>query len=201
MRYLLPLALLATAFGQEQGRSCEAVKAALEHPVDDYIAEINKEKSKRKTRNKNPLPTNICIFGWCRSTPTREPRPRAPETQPAPKTQPQEPGVSSSEQTQVTGVVPSEAGCPEFEHDPIEAAQNTDVGDFYFEKKNYRAALSRYQEALEQKPGDPAIHLRLGRAYEELEQREQAREHFQLAADAREGPWTAEAKAALERMR
>jgi tetratricopeptide (TPR) repeat protein len=69
------------------------------------------------------------------------------------------------------------------------------------QKKNYRAALSRYKEALEQKPGDPAIHLRLGRTHEMLEQREEARKHYQAAADAREGFWTVEAKEALRRVK
>src|SRR5688572_25308352 len=197
MRLLVPFALLATLITQQPANTCEDVKAALEHPVDDYIAEINKEKSKRKGRNTNPLPGDICIFGWCGSTPRKEPQPRAPESQPVPEAKP---GISSSEQTQVPGVVPTEAACPEFGADPIEAAKNTDVGDFYFAAKNYRAALSRYKEALEQKPGDPAIHLRLGRAHEKLEQREEARKHYQAAAETREGFWTAEAKAALGRL-
>ena len=198
MPLLLPLALLAT-FAQQP--VCADVKAALEHHVDDYIAEVNKEKSKRKNRNKNPLPDNVCIFGWCAgSTPRNNPQPRSPEGQPAPSTENLASDVSSSEQTQVPGVVPTEAACPEFGADPIEAAQNADVGDFYFKEKNYRAALSRYKEADQQKPNDPAIHLRLARAYEKLDQRDHARKYYQLAADAREGFWTAEAKAALARL-
>src|SRR5882724_9296374 len=33
--------------------------------------------------------------------------------------------------------------------DPHRAAKNIEVGEFYFKRKNYRAALARFQEALE----------------------------------------------------
>ncbi len=36
--------------------------------------------------------------------------------------------------------------------DPHKAAKNVEVGDFYFKRKNYRAALDRYKEALIYKP-------------------------------------------------
>ena len=37
---------------------------------------------------------------------------------------------------------------------PHKAAKDIEVGDFYAKRKNYRAAISRYREALEYKPKD-----------------------------------------------
>jgi hypothetical protein len=50
----------------------------------------------------------------------------------------------------------------------LEAAHNADVGDQYFGQKNYNGSLMRYEDALEGKPGDVAIHVRLGRVLEKL---------------------------------
>jgi tetratricopeptide (TPR) repeat protein len=64
------------------------------------------------------------------------------------------------------------------------AAQSVDVGDYYFGEKNFRAALSRYQEALESKPDDPAIYLRLGRAFEKLGETTRAFEEYDASVVA-----------------
>jgi tetratricopeptide (TPR) repeat protein len=209
MRCLLALVLAVTVYAQPEKTSptCEELQAALERPVDEYIKEINKRERKR---TKNPLPDNVCIFGWCTNTGAgpkpKPPNPTGPFPPPAKRAEiPPENGasgkVSSSQDTAEPGAVPAEAKCPAAAHDPIGAAKNVDIADYYMQKKNYRAALSRYKEALEQKPGDPAIHLRLGRTHEMLEQREEARKHYQAAADAREGFWTVEAKEALRRVK
>ena len=34
-------------------------------------------------------------------------------------------------------------------HDPVQAKKSVEVGDFYFKRKNYEAAESRYHEAIE----------------------------------------------------
>ncbi len=84
----------------------------------------------------------------------------------------------------------------------LEAANDVDVGDYYLgEKKNYQAAYQRYHDALEAKPGDIAIHVRLGRALEKLNQLPQAIEQYQ-AAQKLTGPqkWLDEAKSALQRL-
>ena len=83
----------------------------------------------------------------------------------------------------------------------LEAAHNVDVGDYYFELKNHNAALMRYRDALEAKPGDIAIHVRLGRVFEKLNQLPQAIEQYQ-AAEKLAGPqkWSDEAKSALLRL-
>src|SRR5215831_18210153 len=54
--------------------------------------------------------------------------------------------------------------------DPHKAAKDLEVGDFYFKKKNYRAALDRYKEALEYKPNDAVANFRLGQCLEKMNQ-------------------------------
>ncbi|HUE51261.1 MAG TPA: tetratricopeptide repeat protein [Terriglobales bacterium] len=67
------------------------------------------------------------------------------------------------------------------DEDGAEAAHNVDVGDQYFGQKNYNGALMRYEDALEIKPGDVAIHVRLGRVLEKLGRFPQAIEAYNAA--------------------
>src|SRR5438105_1656908 len=50
--------------------------------------------------------------------------------------------------------------------DPHRAAKDVEVGDYYFKLKNYRAAESRYREALMYKPDDAVATYRLAQALE-----------------------------------
>ncbi|HEV7219954.1 MAG TPA: hypothetical protein VGN39_13860, partial [Terriglobales bacterium] len=50
--------------------------------------------------------------------------------------------------------------------DPHKAAKDVEVGDFYFKRKNYRAAIARYQDALLWKDNDADANFRLGQALE-----------------------------------
>ncbi|MBV9608649.1 MAG: tetratricopeptide repeat protein [Acidobacteria bacterium] len=83
----------------------------------------------------------------------------------------------------------------------VDAAHNVEVGDYWVEKKNYNAALSRYQEAVKEKPGDLAIHVRLGRVFERLNQLPRALEQYN-AAEKLAGPkkWSDEAHEAVVRL-
>lgn len=45
--------------------------------------------------------------------------------------------------------------------DPHKAAKDIEVGDFYYKRKNYRAAIDRYKEALFYKPNDAEATYRL----------------------------------------
>ena len=84
----------------------------------------------------------------------------------------------------------------------LEAAHNVDVGDFNFAEKNYKGAWLRYSDALEEKPGDAAIHVRLGRVLERLGQLPQAMEQYKAAQElAGPAKWSDEAKAAVLRLR
>ena len=83
----------------------------------------------------------------------------------------------------------------------LKAAHDVEVGDEYFEAKNYNAAMMRYKDAVEEKPGDTAIHVRLGRAYEKLGQPAQAVEEYKAAQElAGPAKWSDEAKRALARL-
>src|SRR5688572_10765276 len=49
---------------------------------------------------------------------------------------------------------------------PLEAEKSIKVGDFYFKKKNYLAAIQRYLEALQYQPNLLKGYEALGKAYE-----------------------------------
>ncbi len=51
---------------------------------------------------------------------------------------------------------------------PHKAAKDLEVGDFYFRRKNYRAALDRYKEALQFKPDDAVANFRVGECLTKL---------------------------------
>jgi tetratricopeptide (TPR) repeat protein len=86
--------------------------------------------------------------------------------------------------------------------DPHRALKDIEVGDFYLKRKNYRAALDRYQEALLYKPGDAIAHLRMGQCYEKLDQPEQAAKHYgEYLKILPDGPFSEEAKKGLERVK
>ncbi|HUK87090.1 MAG TPA: tetratricopeptide repeat protein [Terriglobales bacterium] len=168
-----------------------------DHTVDEYLAEIH-----QRHRNKNPLPENACILGWCRhpGAPGSDPVSHPPQAPPVASTQAQKgpPGESSSQA--------GNSGAAELRdtslYDPIAGAKNAEAGDYYFDEKNYRAALSRYQEALGDKPDDPALHLRLGRTWEKLNDPAAAFEHYDAALIlAPDGPGAKPAREGLERLR
>lgn len=50
--------------------------------------------------------------------------------------------------------------------DPLRAAKAVEVGEYYMRRKNYDAAISRFEEAVYFKPNYALAYLRLGQAYE-----------------------------------
>ena len=54
---------------------------------------------------------------------------------------------------------------------PHKAAKDIEVGDFYFKKKNYAAAESRYREALYYKDNDAIATYHLALCLEKLDRR------------------------------
>ncbi len=63
--------------------------------------------------------------------------------------------------------------------DPHKAAKDVEVGDFYFKRKNYRAAESRYREALLYKDNDAGATYRLAECLEKMGRPEEAREEYE----------------------
>ena len=86
--------------------------------------------------------------------------------------------------------------------DPHRAAKDIEVGDFYFKKKNYRAALERYREALFYKPNDALANFRMAQAFDKLARLDEAAEHYQeYLKILPNGPQAEEAKKALEKLK
>jgi len=133
-----------------------------------------------------------------------------------------EPGESSSKDTQIDLSPPSddskahpqsseilmdESGASggdvaEFHPwDPHKAAKNIEVGDFYFKRKNYRAAEDRYREALLYKNNDALATFRLAVCLEKMDQPDDARKEYESYLKILpHGPQAVEAQKSLERL-
>jgi tetratricopeptide (TPR) repeat protein len=84
---------------------------------------------------------------------------------------------------------------------PLKALKDIEVGDFYFKRKNYRAALDRYKEALYYKDNDAVASFRLAQCQEKLGDEKEARKYYeQYLKILPEGPFAKEAQAALDRL-
>jgi tetratricopeptide (TPR) repeat protein len=85
---------------------------------------------------------------------------------------------------------------------PYRAMKDDEVGDFYFKRKAYRAALARYQDALIWKEKDAIANFRMAECYEKLDQPAEAIPHYQeYLKILPEGPLAKEAHKALERLK
>jgi tetratricopeptide (TPR) repeat protein len=87
---------------------------------------------------------------------------------------------------------------PEQAAAPNQFRRDVEVADFYFRRKNYIAAESRYREALDLQPGNPGVTFRLAECLDHLHRTDEARTLYQsyLAADPN-GQFAALAKQAL----
>src|SRR5215472_5392423 len=85
--------------------------------------------------------------------------------------------------------------------DPHKAAKDVEVGDFYFKRKNYRAALDRYKEALVYKPNDAIAQFRLAESLEKTGNSPEAVTHYQeYLKILPHGPFAADAQKAVDRL-
>jgi tetratricopeptide (TPR) repeat protein len=85
---------------------------------------------------------------------------------------------------------------------PHQAAKDEEVGDFYFRRKNYRAALARYQDALVWKNTDAIANFRIAQCFEKLQDPEEAANHYeQYLKILPHGPLSGEAQKALGRLK
>jgi tetratricopeptide (TPR) repeat protein len=84
---------------------------------------------------------------------------------------------------------------------PMKALKNIEVGDFYFKRKNYKAALERYKEALYYKDGDALASFRLAVCQEKLGDKAEARKYYeQYLKILPEGPFAKDAHLSLDRL-
>ncbi len=86
--------------------------------------------------------------------------------------------------------------------DPHKAAKDVEVGDFYFKRKNYRAAEDRYREALYYKDNDAVATFRLAVCLEKMNQPDEARHAYESYLKIlSHGPEAEEARKAIDRLK
>jgi tetratricopeptide (TPR) repeat protein len=72
---------------------------------------------------------------------------------------------------------------------PLESERNIKVGNYYWDKKNYRAALGRYQDATRYNPSSQEAFFKVGEAEKKLKNKDAAKTAFQkviqLAPDSK----------------
>jgi tetratricopeptide (TPR) repeat protein len=84
---------------------------------------------------------------------------------------------------------------------PHKAAKDIEVGDFYFKRKNYRAAEDRYREALLYKENDAVATIRIATCLEKLNQPDEAlKEYGSYLKILPHGPQAEEARKAMQRL-
>ena len=86
--------------------------------------------------------------------------------------------------------------------DPHKADKAVEVGDFYFKRGNYAAAISRYREALYWKQDDAVALFRLGQSLEAVGQYAEARTQYSRYLQVLpHGPSAGDAQKALNRLK
>src|SRR5215472_14786880 len=122
------------------------------------------------------------------------------------------PDESSSKQTQIDISPPSyeknkagdgDAEVGEFHPwDPHKATKCIEVGDYYYKQGNYRAAVSRYEEALEWKPRDAEATYKLGEVQEKTGDLKGALGNYQAYLKILpKGPFAEKAEKGVERLK
>lgn len=114
------------------------------------------------------------------------------------KTHPQ-----SSEMLKNEGAAIGNSDVAEFHPwDPHKAAKDIEVGDYYFKRKNYHAAESRYREALYYKDNDAIATFRLAVCLEKMNEFEDARQEFEnYLKILPHGPQAEDAHKAIDRLK
>jgi tetratricopeptide (TPR) repeat protein len=169
----------------------------------------------------------LCLGGWAIAQEPSQPEPEPSQENQAPPRSDHdrnaEAGESSSRETRVdisppkddaknhpnSGAVDTD---PEAEPpadvqemhpwNPYRAMKDDEVGDFYFKRKSYKAALARYQDALVWKEKDAVANFRMAQCYEKLDDPEQAIVHYQEYLKILPGgPYAKDAQKALQRLK
>jgi len=122
---------------------------------------------------------------------------------------------SSSKQTQIDVSPPADdttkhpeadltdTGVNEFTPwDPMKAMKDIEVGDYYYKKENYQAAISRYREALEFKPHDAEATFKLAEAQNKTGDTAGAIENYEAYLKMLpNGPYAKKAHEALDKLK
>jgi tetratricopeptide (TPR) repeat protein len=84
---------------------------------------------------------------------------------------------------------------------PMKALKDVEIGDYYFKRKNYRAAMDRYKEALFYKENDAVATFRLAVSQEKLGDKATALSNYTAYLKILpHGPFADEARASIERL-
>jgi tetratricopeptide (TPR) repeat protein len=133
-------------------------------------------------------------------------QPKVPNSQPLPRSSSSEES-SSKDSLPLTPPAGEEGSAPasdvqEFHpYNPHKADKSVEIGDFYFKRNNYRAAESRYAEALDYMPNHAEATYKLAVAQEKLGKTAKARGNYEKYLKILpSGEFAGVAKAALVRL-
>jgi tetratricopeptide (TPR) repeat protein len=129
---------------------------------------------------------------------------QAPPRSPDDKAAPRGPGDSSSrDSNRNAGPEEPDDSVSEFHPwDPHKAQKDVEIGDFYFKRQNYRAALSRYCEALIYKPNDAIATFRIAETLDRSGDPAEARAYYEAYLKILPGgPSAGNSRKALERIK
>lgn len=103
----------------------------------------------------------------------------------------------------VAGISGGGSGITEFHAwDPHKAAKSIEIGDFYYKRKNYKAAEERYREALRYKDNDAVATIRLAVCLEKLGVLDDARSEYESYLKILpHGPEAEQAQKAIDRLK
>jgi tetratricopeptide (TPR) repeat protein len=202
----------------QSGNSNSAAQPPSQPPSDQNAPDENDKKS-LKQKLKDQFGSGCTSFGpcWGKEKPAEDnsaphfPAPTANQTAPRSDSE------SSSKDTKIdlapppgelTGspaTSPARKGASDVQEmrpwDPHKADKNIEVGDYYMHLKNYRAAISRYQEALKWEDNNAIAMFRLGQAFEAVGKYQQAREQYAgYLKILPEGKYATEAQNKVERL-
>lgn len=87
-------------------------------------------------------------------------------------------------------------------YNPMKAMKDVEVGDFYYKRENYQAAISRYREALEYKPHDAEATYKLAEVLNKTGDVAGARENYEAYLKILpNGPYAKKAREALSKLK
>ena len=86
--------------------------------------------------------------------------------------------------------------------DPHKAAKDVEVGDFYFKRKNYKAAEDRYREALLYKDNDAMATFHLAECLDKMNRPHEAQQEYEAYLKILpHGPESEKVQKAIERLK
>ncbi len=86
-------------------------------------------------------------------------------------------------------------------YNPLRAMKDVEVGNYYYNRGNYKAAILRYRDALEFKPRDAVATFRLAVALEKVKEYPEAMALYQeYLSILKDGPNANDARKAVERL-